>query len=116
MKLATAPNVVFHYFLYFSSPFANFSKGLEISLSLSPAKLFSGASLPNHTKMFELVHLVTSVEDFGRKYDNKGKMKDIKARMYVAHTHTKAGINQIPVAEDKFSQQTFFCFTGQCKI
>jgi hypothetical protein len=65
MNLATAPNVVFHYFLYFSSPFANFSKGLEIRLSLSPATLFSGASLPNHTKMFELVHLVTSMEDFG---------------------------------------------------
>jgi hypothetical protein len=64
-NLATAPNVVFHYFLYFSSPFANFSKGLEIRHSLSPATLFSGASLPNHTKMFELVHLVTSMEDFG---------------------------------------------------
>jgi hypothetical protein len=34
-------------------------------LSLSPATLFLGASLPNHTKMFELVHLVTSMEDFG---------------------------------------------------
>jgi hypothetical protein len=33
-------------------------------LSRSPATLFSGASLPNHTKMFELVHLVTSMEDF----------------------------------------------------
>jgi hypothetical protein len=66
MNLATAPNVVFYYFLYFSSPFANFSKGLEIRLSLSPATLFPGASLPNHTKMFELVHLVTSMEDFGR--------------------------------------------------
>jgi hypothetical protein len=64
MNLATAPNVVFHYFLYFSSPFANFSKGLEIRLSLGPATLFSGASLPNHTKIFELVHLVTSMEDF----------------------------------------------------
>ncbi len=50
MNLATAPNVVFHYFLYFSSPFANFSKGLEIRLSLSPATLFLGVSLPNHTK------------------------------------------------------------------
>jgi hypothetical protein len=37
MNLATAPNVVLHYFLYFSSPFANFTKGLEIRLSLSPA-------------------------------------------------------------------------------
>jgi hypothetical protein len=27
MNLATATNVVFHYFLYFSSPFANFAKG-----------------------------------------------------------------------------------------
>jgi hypothetical protein len=67
MNLATAPNVVFHYFLYFSRPFANFSKGLEIRLSLSSATLFSGASLPNHTKMFELVHLATSMEDFGPK-------------------------------------------------
>ncbi len=64
MNLATAPNVVFHYLLYFSSPFANFSKGLEIRLSLSPATLFPGAPLPNHTKMFEHVHLVTSMEDF----------------------------------------------------
>ena len=64
MNLATATNVVFHYFLYFSSPFANFSKGLEIRLSLSPATLFSDVSLPNHTKMFELVHMVTSMEDF----------------------------------------------------
>jgi hypothetical protein len=53
-----------HYFLYFSSPFANFAKGLEIRLSLSPATLFSDVSLPNHTKMFELVHMVTSMEDF----------------------------------------------------
>jgi hypothetical protein len=66
MNLATATNVVFHYFLYFSSPFANFAKGLEIRLSLSPATLFSDVSLPNHTKMFELVHMVTSMEDFGR--------------------------------------------------
>ncbi len=43
-------------------------KGLEIRLSLSPATLFSGASLPNHTKMFELVHLVTSMEDFVSVY------------------------------------------------
>jgi hypothetical protein len=34
-------------------------------------------------------------------------MKDIKARMYVAHTHTKAGISQKHVAEDEFYQQTF---------
>jgi hypothetical protein len=65
MNLATATNVVFHYFLYFSSPFANFAKGLEIRLSLSPATLFSDVTLPNHTKMFELVHMVTSMEDFG---------------------------------------------------
>jgi hypothetical protein len=64
MNLATATNVVFHYFLYFSSPFANCAKGLEIRLSLSPATLFSDVSLPNHTKMFELVHMVTSMEDF----------------------------------------------------
>ena len=31
---------------------------------MSPATPFSDASLPNHTKMFELVHLVTSVDDF----------------------------------------------------
>jgi hypothetical protein len=68
MNLATAPNVVFQYFLYcsyFSSPFVNFAKGLEIRLSLSPATPFLGASLPNHTKMFELVHVVTSIDDFG---------------------------------------------------
>ncbi len=33
-------------------------------LSVSPATPFSVASLPNHTKMFELVHVVTSMEDF----------------------------------------------------
>ncbi len=42
----------------------NFAKGLEIRLSLSPATLFLDVSLPNHTKMFELVHMVTSMEDF----------------------------------------------------
>jgi hypothetical protein len=31
---------------------------------VSPATPFSDASLPNHTKMFELVHMVTSMEDF----------------------------------------------------
>jgi hypothetical protein len=40
-------------------------KELEMRLSVSPATPFSDASLPNHTKMFELVHLVTSVDDFG---------------------------------------------------
>jgi hypothetical protein len=68
MNLATAPNVVFHYFphcSYFSSSFANFEKGIEIRLSLSPATPYSSASLPNHTKMFELVHVVTSIDDFG---------------------------------------------------
>jgi hypothetical protein len=40
-------------------------KILEIMLSLSPATLFSDVSLPNHTKMFELGHMVTSMEDFG---------------------------------------------------
>jgi hypothetical protein len=29
-------------------------------LSVSPATPFSDGSLPNHTKMFELVHMVTS--------------------------------------------------------
>jgi hypothetical protein len=33
-------------------------------LSVSPATPFSVASLPNHTKMFELVHVVTSIDDF----------------------------------------------------
>jgi hypothetical protein len=33
-------------------------------LTVSPTTPFSDASLPNHTKMFELVHLVTSVDDF----------------------------------------------------
>ncbi len=31
---------------------------------MSPATPFSDASLPNHTKMFELVHVVTSMDDF----------------------------------------------------
>ncbi len=33
-------------------------------LSVSPATPFSDWSLPNHTKMFELVHMVTSMDDF----------------------------------------------------
>jgi hypothetical protein len=33
-------------------------------LSVSPATPFSDASLPNHTKMFELVRMVTSMNDF----------------------------------------------------
>ncbi len=32
-----------------------------------PRNIFSDVSLPNHTKMFELVHMVTSMEDFGLK-------------------------------------------------
>jgi hypothetical protein len=31
---------------------------------VSPAAPFLDASLPNHTKMFELVHVVTSIDDF----------------------------------------------------
>jgi hypothetical protein len=34
-------------------------------LSVSPATPFSVASLPNHNKMFELVHVITYMEDFG---------------------------------------------------
>jgi hypothetical protein len=34
-------------------------------LSVSPATPFWDASLPNHTKMFELVHVVTSVDTWG---------------------------------------------------
>jgi hypothetical protein len=34
---------------------------------VSPTTPFLVASLPNHTKMFELVHVVTSMEDFGEK-------------------------------------------------
>ncbi len=34
-------------------------------LSVSPATPFLDASLPNHTKMFEFVHMVTSMNDFG---------------------------------------------------
>ncbi len=41
------------------------AKRLEMRLSVSPATPFSDASLPNHTKMFELVHMVISMEDFG---------------------------------------------------
>ncbi len=37
---------------------------LEMRLSVSPATPFSVASLPNHTKMFELVHVITSMDDF----------------------------------------------------
>jgi hypothetical protein len=37
-------------------------------LSVSPATLFSDASVPNHTKMFELVHMVTSMNDFALYY------------------------------------------------
>ncbi len=32
---------------------------------MSPAAPFLDESLPNHTKMFELVHVVTSIDDFG---------------------------------------------------
>jgi hypothetical protein len=32
--------------------------------SVSPATPFSDASLPNQKKMFELVHVVTSMDDF----------------------------------------------------
>jgi hypothetical protein len=46
----------------------NFAKGLEIRLSLNPPTLFSDVSLPNHTKMFELVHMVTSMEDFALEH------------------------------------------------
>ncbi len=49
-----------------TSPFA-IANGLEMRLSVSPATPFLVASLPNHTKMFELVHVVTSMEDFGEK-------------------------------------------------
>jgi hypothetical protein len=48
---------------YFTSPFA-IAKGLEMRLSVSPATPFSDGPLPNHTKMFELVHVVTSMDDF----------------------------------------------------
>jgi hypothetical protein len=33
-------------------------------LPVSPATPISVASLPNHTKMFELVHVVSSMDDF----------------------------------------------------
>jgi hypothetical protein len=36
-----------------------------MSLSVNPATPFSNASLPNHTRMFELKHVVTSMDDFG---------------------------------------------------
>ncbi len=67
MNLARASNVVFHYFCTFLV-LLQFCKRTRKRLSLSPATLFSGGSLPNHTKMFELVHLVTSVEDFGERW------------------------------------------------
>ncbi len=59
------PNNVQEFSLsYFTSPFA-IAKGLEMRLSVSPATLFSDGSPPNHTKMFVLVHMVTSMDDFG---------------------------------------------------
>ena len=59
------PNYVQEFGLsYFTSSFA-IAKGLEMRLSVSTATPFSDGSLPNHTKMFELVHMVTSMEDFG---------------------------------------------------
>ncbi len=58
------PNYVQEFDLsYFTSPFA-IARGLEMRLSVSPVTPFSDASLPNHTKMFELVHMVTSMNDF----------------------------------------------------
>jgi hypothetical protein len=39
-------------------------------LSVSPAKPFSDASLPNHTKMFELVHVVTAMGEFGFQFQH----------------------------------------------
>ncbi len=63
------PNYVQEFGLsYFTSPFA-IAKGLEMRLSVSPATPFSDGSLPNHTKMFELVHMVTSVDDFAWSQD-----------------------------------------------
>jgi hypothetical protein len=59
------PNYVREFgFSYFTSPFA-IAKRLEMRLSVSPATPFSDASLPKQTKMFELVHVVTSMDDFG---------------------------------------------------
>ncbi len=58
------PNYVQEFGLsYFTSPFA-IAKRLEMRLSVSPAAPFLDASLPNHSKMFELVHVVTSIDDF----------------------------------------------------
>ncbi len=58
------PNYVQEFCLSnFTSPFA-IAKGLEMRLSVSTTTPFSDGSLPNHTKMFELVHMVTSMEDF----------------------------------------------------
>jgi hypothetical protein len=58
------PNYIQEFGLsYFTSPFA-IAKGLEMRLSVSTATPFSDGSLPNHTKMFELVHMVTSMKDF----------------------------------------------------
>jgi hypothetical protein len=47
---------------YFTGPFA-IAIRLEMRLSVSPATSFSDASLPNHTKMFKLVHVITSTDD-----------------------------------------------------
>ncbi len=75
MNLPSAPNVVFHYFCTFLVLLQILQRTRK-RLSLSPATLFSGASLPNHTKMFELVHLVTSVDDFGWEEGGGGGAKE----------------------------------------
>jgi hypothetical protein len=60
------PNYVLEFGLsYFTSPFA-IEKRLEMRFSVSPAAPFLDASLPNHTKMFELVRVVTSIDDFAQ--------------------------------------------------
>ncbi len=56
---------------YFTSPF-EIAKRLERRLSVSPATPFSDASLPNNTKMFELEHIVSSMDDFARLLDVEG--------------------------------------------
>jgi hypothetical protein len=39
---------------------------MRLSVNVSPATPFSDASLPNHTKMVELVYVVASMDDFAR--------------------------------------------------
>jgi hypothetical protein len=63
-KDVNSKNLCPNYVQEFGLSYFAIAKGLEMRLSVSTATPFSDGSLPNHTKMFELVHMVTSMEDF----------------------------------------------------